>query len=40
MFLSKKTLRNKGGEMTHMTIDEIKKLIQVGEKTPLEMEKR
>ena len=36
MFLSKKTLRNKGGEMTHMTIDEIKKLIQVGEKIDVE----
>lgn len=36
MFLSKKILRNKGGEMTHMTIDEIKKLIQVGEKIDVE----
>lgn len=32
----KKTLINKGGETTKMTIDEIKKLIQNGEKIDVE----
>ncbi len=32
----KKTLINKGGEITQMTIDEIKKLIQNGEKIDVE----
>ena len=35
-FLLKKTLGNKGGEITKMTIDEIKKLIQNGEKIDVE----
>ena len=35
-FLLKKTLGNKGGEKKQMTIDEIKQLIQNGEKIDVE----
>ena len=35
-FLLRKTLENKGGEIRQMTIDEIKKLIQNGEKIDVE----
>ena len=35
-FLLRKTLENKGGEIRQMTTDEIKKLIQNGEKRDVE----